>query len=319
MQATAVIGTQLLPLRGTISSIVTICTNRKRLKASPAGTAAALAAAAQADLATQWIAAAQSLPRTSVAAELYAGRAFGLAQNAATLAASPLFIISAGLGLVTAETLLPAYGLTVSRGGPESILSKVVGPFDAAEWFSSLARGSLSVGWDKVFCRGTGRVLIALTRPYAAMVAPALASLPRKELERLRLFGAGLLPLLPPSLREAVVPYDDRLDTAMPGTRSDFPQRALLHFVRHIADVARDRPGDCDAVGRDLAPFQPPFRPERPSASDAAILALIKARLTPAASVSGLLRQLRDDDQIACEQRRFAALFQKAKAEDYAS
>jgi hypothetical protein len=315
MQAAAVIETQPRQLADSISSIVTICTNQKRFKASPAGTAAALAAAAQADLAAQWIAMAQSLLRTAAASDLYAGRAFGLARDAATVAAAPLYIISAGLGLVAAATPVPAYGVTVSRGGAESIRSKVVGPFDAAEWFAALAQGSFAVGWEKVFSPGSGRVLIALTRPYAEMVAPALASLPRNELERLRLFGAGLKPLLPPPLSEAVVPYDDRLDTVMPGTRSDFAQRALLHFVQNIADVARDRRGDREAVGRALASVRAPLRPVRRSASDADILTLIKTRLTPAASASRLLRQLRDGDQIACEQGRFAELFRKAKAE----
>ena len=81
----------------------------RRIKASPAGTPAALTAGTQADLAKQWMAVAQSLPRTGPAANLYSGRAFSLARDAAMLTATPLFIISAGLGLVEAETPLPEY------------------------------------------------------------------------------------------------------------------------------------------------------------------------------------------------------------------
>jgi hypothetical protein len=319
MQSAAVIGTDPVPPADSISSIVTICSSQKRFKSSPAGTPAALTAAPQADLAAQWIAVAESLPRTAAAVELYGGRAFGLARDAARVTAAPLFIISAGLGLVAAATHIPAYGLTVSRNGAESIWAKLVGPFDAGRWFAALAQSSYAVGWEKAFSQGSGRVLIALTRPYAGMVAPALASLPSDELERLRLFGAGLSPLLAPRLRDSVVPYDDRLNALIPGTRSDFAQRALLHFAQYVAVVARDREGDGEAVKRALAPVRAPLRPVRRSASDADILALIKARLTPAASASRLLRQLRDSDQIACEQGRFTELFRRAKAEDCAS
>ncbi|HTX51418.1 MAG TPA: hypothetical protein VME40_18735 [Caulobacteraceae bacterium] len=319
MQTAAVIGTRAPALAESISSIVTTCTNRKRHKASRAGTATALKPAPQADLAAQWIAVAQALPRTASAADLYAGRAFGLARDAATATGAPLFVVSAGLGLVAADQLLPAYGLTVSRGGAESIWTKVVGPFDAAAWFAALAESPFAVEWEQVFSPGSGRVLIAMTRPYAEMIAPALAGRPRNELDRLRLFGAGLSSRLPPPLREAVVPYDDRLDTVLPGTRSDFAQRALLHFVQHIAVVGRDRKGDSEAVRRALAPARTPSRPARQTASDADILMLIKARLTPTASASRLLRQLRDDDQVACEQGRFAGLYHRAKTEDGAS
>jgi hypothetical protein len=319
MQTAAVNGTQTAPVARSILSIVTICTNQKRFKPTPAGTPAALTAATQADLAAQWIAVAQSLPRTTTAADLYAGRAFGLARDAAVVTAAPLFILSAGLGLVASDTPVPTYGLTVSRSGAESIWSKVIGPFDAGRWFAALTEGSHAVGWEKVFSPGSGRVLIALTRPYAAMIVPTLASLPRDDLERLRLFGAGLSTLLPPPVREAVAPYDDRLDTVMPGTRSDFAQRALLHFAQHIAVVARDQKGDAEAVKCALAPVRAPLRPTRRSASDADILTLIKARLTPGASANRLLRQLRDVDHIACEQGRFTELFRKAKAEDCAS
>lgn len=319
MQKATIIGAHTVPVASSILSIVTICTNQKRFKPSPAGTAAALASATQADLAAQWIALTQSLPHTTTAAELYAGRAFGLARDAAMGTTTPLFIISAGLGLVASDTLVPAYGLTVSRSGAESIWSKVIGPFDASRWFAALAEGSHAVGWEKVFSPGSGRVLIALTRPYAAMITPALVSLPRDYLERLRLFGAGLSTLLPPPVREAVAPYDDRLDTVMPGTRSDFAQRALLHFAQQIAVVARDQKGDAEAVKDALATVRAPLRPVRQSATDAEILTLIKARLTPAASASRLLRQLRDDDHIACEQGRFTALFRKANVEDCTS
>ena len=81
----------------------------------------------------------------------------------------------------------------------------------------------------------SGRILVALTRPYARMVGQSLSTLEPQALARLRIFGASLASDLPACLHPALTPYDDRLNTVFPGTCADFPQRALLHFVRSVA------------------------------------------------------------------------------------
>lgn len=301
-----------------IASAVTICTNQKRVRATDGATPSALRNSPLPDLAAQWRSTIDALPAWGVSRSLYAGRAFGLVRDISAAHAGRMFVVSAGLGLVDDETALPAYGLTVSSNHPESIADKALGPFDASAWFDHLLQGPYSVAWDAVFRPRGGRVLLALSRPYAMMIGPSLAGLPAGDRSRLRIFGAGISQSLPEQIASCVLPYDARLDALLPGTKSDFAQRALVHFVRHVAEGPGNWERDARAVREALGGIQAPLRPVRTTASDAALLELIRARLTPRASASRLLRQLRDEDQIACEQGRFAKLFREAQTQGHA-
>jgi hypothetical protein len=308
------IGTGETPADAPVEAVVTICAQQKRHKPRPEATPAALQSATLIDLAAQWTRVVKDLSPASLAADLYGGRAFGLARKAAKDADSRFYVISAGLGLVDGQTFAPAYGLTVSPNASESIQAKAVGTFATAHWFEEMMAGPLSTDWTHIFERGSGEVLIALTRPYAEMVGLSLAKLPQQHRNRLRLFGANLSSALPASLHSALAPYDDRLDTIFPGTRSDFAQRAMVHYVEHVALPGADRAAAYKCVLEALADVEMPARLVRRGANDGDLLALIKTRLSPTASASRLLRQLRDDDGIACEQGRFARLFRQAQA-----
>lgn len=162
--------------------------------------------------------------------------------------------------------------------------------------------------------QGSGRVLIALTRPYAQMVGECLSKLGPQVLARLRIFGASLAPALPAAVNSTLVPYDSRLDAILPGTRADFSQRALLHFVRSVAikGDAQDRDADHAAVEVALRGVATPDRPRRPRRTDAEILQLILARLRSQSGIARILRALRDDEGVACEQARFSRLYRTA-------
>jgi hypothetical protein len=319
MMMAAVIGTDRALKVESVSSVVTICTQQKRVRPSSAGTPAILAASSQSDLQLAWRGALAALPADTPAACLYAGRAFGLAKEAARVTDSALYVASAGLGLVAGPTLVPPYGLTIARGGPESVLGKVVGPFSPAVWFESVLAGPHSTDWAHIVGAGSGRILVALTKPYAELVGESLSALPRGAVDRLRIFGAGLSVVLPSTLRSALVPYDLRLDALFPGTRSDFAQRAMLHFARLVTHLPVDRLGDAEAVVAALHMVDAPVWPKRLHRTDAELLAIIADRIAPHASASRLLRQLRDEDGIACEQGRFARLFRTAAASGVAS
>ncbi len=314
MKMAAVIGTNRALKVESVSSVVTICTQQKRVRPSSVGTPANLATNSQSELQLAWSGALAAIPADTPAADLYAGRAFGLAKEAARLTDSAFYVASAGLGLVAGPTLVPPYGLTIARGGPESVLGKVVGPFDPAGWFESVLAGPHSTDWAHVGRAGSGRILVALTKPYAELVGQSLSALPPGALDRLRIFGAGLSVALPPALRPAIVPYDPRLDALFPGTRSDFSQRAMLHFARLVTHLPVDRLGDTEAVRAALDMVDAPVWPKRLHRTDAELLVIIAGRIAPRASASRLLRQLRDEDGIACEQGRFARLFRTAAA-----
>lgn len=276
-------------------------------------TPASLPIGAQDAVQAAWIERIQTLPSDAAAGALYAGRGFSLAARAAQIASAKLYILSAGLGLVAAEREVPLYGLTVSAGHSDSIASRVTGKFDAEAWFSGLQSSSLSDRWVDATSRGSGRILIALTRPYAQMVGESLDSLDPHVLTRLRIFGASLASVLPPSLHHALAPYDARLEAILPGTRSDFSQRALHHFVGLVArEGGQDRDADYAAVTDALAKVTAPERPRRPRRTDGELLELIAGRLQSQFGVARILRALRDEEGIACEQSRFSRLYQIA-------
>ncbi len=319
MTKAAVIGADRPVGMDSVASVVTTCTQRKRVKPAVRGGVGSLACGEQPAVMRNWLENLAALPVRTSAIDLYAGRSFGLAKKAAALAGSPLFVVSAGLGLISADTHLPSYGLTVSKGKPESVASRVTGQFDAISWFCGLLKCEFSTSWSKVAEAGDGRVLLALTRPYAEMVSESLGSLDPDTLSRLRIFGAGVKGALPLTLRQAVMPYDERLNALIPGTRSDFAQRAMVHFVQSIAHLPLDRAGDAVEVSAALANVVSPVAVKRPQRTDAELLTIIAGRLGPRASASGLLRQLRDEDCIACEQGRFGRLFRQASQRESVS
>jgi len=146
------------------------------------------------------------------------------------------------------------------------------------------------------------------------MVGRSLVELDPKILSRLRIFGASLSATLPAALRPSLAPYDARLDSILPGTRADFSQRALIHFVNSVAAkrTSQDRAADFAAVESALESAVAPDRMRRPRRTDEEILQLISARLPSQSGIARILRALRDEEAVACEQSRFSRLYRTA-------
>ena len=296
------------------AAVITVCAHRKTARPPFAATPVTLPLGSQEAVETAWIEKIRTAPTSVPASELYAGRGFGLAIEAAKMASGKLYILSAGLGLVAGNQQVPVYGLTVSAGHTESVSSRVTGRLDVSSWFSALLSSPYSEPWADVVSENTGRILVALTRPYARMVGQSLSTLEPHALARLRIFGASLASDLPASLHPALTPYDDRLNTLFPGTCADFAQRALLHFVRSVAirHDAPDRDSDHAAVKAALRGVAAPDRLRRPRRTDHEILQLITMRLRSQSGIAHILRALRDEDGVACEQSRFSRLYRTA-------
>lgn len=295
-----------------VAAVVTICASRKRIPPSTGATAVSLPIGPQEGVESAWL---ETLTREQpmvTAQDLYRGRGFALARQAAGIAGSSLFILSGGLGLVAAARHVPSYGLTVSKGQGESIGSRVVGKFDATKWFSALTCGPYSLKWTDIVGE-SGRILLCLTRPYAAMVGESLLELSPAARSRLRIFGASVSEVLPTGLRPTVAPYDGRLDAVLPGTRADFSQRALRHFVGlAVPSDPLDRDADFAVVESALKNAVEPRRIRRPRRSDEEILGLISMRLGSQVGIARILRALRQEEGIACEQSRFSRLYRDA-------
>lgn len=251
-----------------------------------------------------------------LASDLYKGRAFKIASEVAERMAADFSILSAGLGYVRSGTSIPGYDLTIRPSGPGSVARKVNGEIDPRVWWTAINEGPFSSNLRRDV-QGRKRVFVCLSRSYAAMVETDLIKVSKVKGIDLRLFGLSLEAHLPEQLRPHVMPYDERLEAlGKPGTRVDFPQRALLDFVTNVVpatsgSLAADRRAVLGRMGKVRVVL--PKRKQR-RLSDREIRNRI-ADLIPRLGTTGsrILRHLRDVDGVSCEQSRFAGLLRSVK------
>src|SRR5689334_1723935 len=89
------------------AALLVPCASRKRVRPAEAATASSLPAAHQRVVQKAWQNKLGGLPAVCPAGELYAGRGALMARQAAELAGSNLFFISAGLGLIDSALIVP--------------------------------------------------------------------------------------------------------------------------------------------------------------------------------------------------------------------
>ena len=300
-------------------SVLTSCSKRKAFAPEVALTARNLAVAALEDLCAEWSRRRLASDKTVPAAELYQGRAALEAKRAATEGAGDLFFISAGHGLVPSSQPVPSYSLTVAPGTEDSIQSRLRSKkeWNPALWWARLHRESATPIADIIRNRKDQLFVLALPAPYLTLICEDLTSLDDASIRRVRIVSAGDANLLPPRVANAVLPYDERLDgpdSPLPGTKSDFAQRASAHFVS-LARASAGSPHErhCQMVSDALSALRKPEVPRRQRRTDneivSAILTLWKAEQGQS---SRILRALRRNEGLACEQGRFRALYRRA-------
>jgi hypothetical protein len=290
--------------------LITTCTGRKRVRPKDDVHFRHMRGRDIQAAARDWVERIASVDCATTANELYSGRGFAEAKRAAALLGAPLKIVSAGLGLIDSDRPVPAYEATISPGSPDSICSHL--GIQPQIWWAAL-KEQLQFKWppdDKL-------LLIAASGPYLEMIEQDLL---RLRIERLRLFTRTRISELPKALRSAVMPYDGRLDAecARPGTIADFAQRALAHFVEHVLPYSLMGSTDDHAalVRSSLNSLEAPVRRTGRGATDEEIKSIIRAHYESVGGRSSLmLRKLRDEIGVACEQSRFKVLF-KAVARD---
>lgn len=247
------------------------------------------------------------------ARSLYQGRSFREAEKAAEAARARLAVLSAGLGLIDADMRIPAYALTVAAEAADNVLERIDPPAAPAIWWRELKRAGL--GGDLATLAGEGLILIAAGRLYLEMLAADLETLPEAVLRRVRLFTGARERELPAIYGGLLMPYDERLDgpdSDRPGTRSDFAQRALHDFAVNVLPSAANASIEEHraAILKRMAKWRLPQRSRGVSRTDPEITHAIAQNWQIAGGRSStMLRLLRDDLGIACEQGRFRRLF----------
>ncbi|MBO6947197.1 MAG: hypothetical protein JJ855_04375 [Rhodospirillales bacterium] len=302
--------------------IITTCTNRKQKAAPRVLQARNLKKGSVEDVAKEWVRRLSGANERSFAAQVYCGRTFVEASLASEVIGAPLYVISAGLGLVGPDDEIPAYDLTTAKSSKDRIQIKIIDPIVDADWWSHLgaAKGDEHPLASLLKAEKNKLAIIGLSSSYLDLVRDDLCSLSMPQINRLRLVGIRPSVDVPEKLASVVMPYDDRLDgpdTPNPGTRGDFAQRALHHFCQLISEKDKqrlDQRAHAQMVRTSLKGKRSPEQISRKAISDDDLIQLVPDLWDRAEGKSSkMLRILRDEEQIACEQGRFATLFKRAK------
>lgn len=256
----------------------------------------------------------QALP-VGPAQGVYQGRSIACTAAAAAHLGSSWYVVSAGLGLVGADQAVPAYECTVATGSELDSRLKASGA-TPADWWNAITAPRPYPLSGLIAKQPT---LIALPRSYLRMVCDDLARVSAAKATQLRIFTstAGAR-FVPGHLTGCVMPYDDRLESIhnYAGTQSDFAQRALLHFVEALGATSLPLDEARAKVSATLArlPRRPRSRGRR--MSDDEIRRVLSTQwVRHAGSSTRLLRYLRDEAGISCEQKRFSRIWQALVAE----
>jgi len=225
---------------------------------------------------------------------------------------------SAGLGWVEASEAVPSYGMTILTG-KDNVLARFQDDTTSRDWWRWLgAHSPFSTSLATALADTTGLVLVALPRPYLLMVEADLLALSDRDKHRLRIIQRpnGVIS----SLYEWSLVYDDRLDSAAghAGTLSDFTARAARHFVEQVLTGQDDADARAHSEAAEAALSEWAAKPKRVGErrGDGELREIVAEHWDGAKGrTTKLLRILRDDLGIACEQGRFARLVAAMRAE----
>lgn len=300
---------------------ITTCTNRKRVPAIESLLCRTLPCGEMTHVADEWIVRVQHAPHEHLARSLYCGRGFSESLSVAKLATTDLWVISAGLGLVSSNEKIPSYSLTIASGVDDSIKGRISSGFHPSEWWkiiNSISGRSIS----KLINNDPDKslFLISLNQPYATLILNDLLNLTPDSLTRVRIVGMMCSKIMPKQIQSICLPYDARINDprCFPGTMSDFAQRSAYHFVKNIWNVYgyQTASDDSAAITMILDSLKAPIVPSRRQLSDDEVRKVIISNWERAEGYSNrMLRVLRDELRIACEQKRFSTLFNQVKEE----
>jgi hypothetical protein len=309
-------------MRNADITLLTNCTNRKRRPAMPTLRARTLPRGDLVATSEEWVSRLENAKYQFVASHLYCGRAVTETLKAGEAVGAKIAFLSAGLGIVEQYQEVPSYSLAASPGYPDSICERITGGYDAASWWGALAtaRGIERPLARFIESRRSPLTLVAMPASYLGMIAHDLAELSAKALRTVRIIGPRRREDIDAKLQDNWLPYDGRLDspkTGMNGTASDFPHRALGHFVLNVLPKNKGGSSQChvDAVEKALSKFKAYVRPRGQSASDDEVISAIATVWKKhGGRRSSILRELRSELNVACEQSRFRKLANKVEA-----
>lgn len=304
--------------------IVVNCSKRKRVASSASLLAQSLARGSLDEVSRRWEERVTLSERRVEAGRLYSGRQFHETLHAKVSLNAKMLIVSAGLGVVRSCDLVPSYSLTVTPGSLDSVLARIADEVTPADWWIAITKCPQFRPLDAALSDASdadGLILIALPSPYLNMVAHELVQFSPRRISRTRVFTGPSFRFSDARLNELLMPYDARLDgpdSPSPGTATDFTARALRDFATAILPALPDAASGehAAAVARRLSHWTARSRPERDRRSDDELKEIIRANWGAAGgSASRMLRRVRSDLGLACEQGRMRTLHAAVRQE----
>jgi hypothetical protein len=265
----------------------------------------------------EWVEKIISAKHNVIAGTLYQGRSIQDVKTTANiLKNSDVYVISAGLGLVNFDEPIPSYELSVSENAPfnKKLNSNNI---PITSWWYSVNKARTGYGKPLSRLINTGnykRIFIAASSSYLDLIAEDLWESSSNNLKKLIIFtspfGQKKIPL---EWHSQIAPYDERFEdkkSGYAGTRVDFPQRTLRHFVEELNLHTKPIESAREKIRNLIGKLKKPVLPPRKKVSDEEVIRLIKRHWKSQLGNSHkLLRHLRDIDLVSCEQSRFKRLW----------
>jgi len=273
--------------------------------------------------ATRWTRRLDS-PRTDPfeARHLYQGEHWSIVKRMVDQAShfgciAEVWIVSAGYGLVPISANLESYSATFSPGSDDSVARSKSNQRDNQAWWGLLAsRRNRDLPGPRNLTElalqdTSAPMIVALSKTYLQAVLHDLTNAAEAMGKKadLLLVSTGTPPY---GLEEVQLPCDARFLNSLGGTRTSLNARVANRIIatsdQHGFNSAKVR----NLLQKDLDHSKGLLRYDRRKQTDLEIRDWIRTRLnTESSSRSSLLRELRDSG-LACEQRRFARLYEEA-------
>lgn len=298
--------------------IITNCTNRKRIQRAKPIVLDDTEFASVFDLAGHWKKLLAGQKPTLEASNLYVGRSVNEVKKVADKLNARLMFASTGLGLIDSSDEYPSYNLTANSNSNSILPHLTKLEAKASDWWDAI--NSLKSTQKSLPCilgsPDVDLVLIALSASYIDLISNDLTKIQNNDVNKLRIFTSRPgIQKLPQHLQKTAMPYDDRLESSLiPGTRSDFPQRALSHFACTLDLSKTDLITARQKVVMAMDELSIITKPLRKRLTDSEISLLLEnAWAQYNGSSTKLLRYLRDIALVSCEQSRFKKIWQTLK------
>jgi len=305
-------------------ALLTTCTNRKSRETDFDLCASSLPSGNMHETLSIW---GESLHRDRnmvPAKELYSGRGFSEVRKTVEKNNLDLWIISAGVGLIPGNKLVPPYNLTVTPFKKNSIQPRLSSTekFNPSKWWSNInckLHDTPTPIYDLISKNIDTYFIVSLSKTYLELICEDLFLLHDQHKQRIRITGLNSSELLPVPFKKLWMPYDYRFDgpqSPNPGTRSDFPQRVTRHFIEEVFthNTLATPYEHAKTVSKILTPMPFPVKIKRTTLSNEAIKQIIIDRWNDAkGSGSRMLKIMRHEENVACEQSRFADLYRQIK------